>query len=406
MPLGVARQRWAMTARNALSADSASPAPASGTRQVWLDFLRLAAGVSMVGLHASSDPSGQPFVDYAPGDRVFPVLFRAVVYMARTELFLMISLFLLVMALERRPRSYPVMLREQARRLLLPFAFWVVVYAFFRLIKASHFGYADAIWAELATPSAWLGYFVLGDVIFHMHFLPTLFGLVLMAPLYVHAARHPWTGLIVVLCLFAKREADLWLWSHYAQIPAADYVLRAVKILTYAGYGIAAGALYGLWRDGRVRAATEGALPLLLFAGGMLFSVKLVYSAKVITAGNWQWNYTPGFWADFLMPVVLFALAMAAANRHWPPVISRLAPYSFGLYLAHPLFLGQVEIAVDLLQLAPWAQVMLKFSITLVLTSAFVWGLARIPLLAWTIGLGPLPFAPRNNLSTPTPHRS
>lgn len=33
----------------------------SNTRQTWIDALRLAAGVSMVGLHATSDSNGQRY---------------------------------------------------------------------------------------------------------------------------------------------------------------------------------------------------------------------------------------------------------------------------------------------------------------------------------------------------------
>ena len=166
-------------------------------RMVWLDCLRLIAGVSMVGLHASSDTSGQPFSDFEVGERVFPVLFRAMVYTARTELFLIISLFLLTMSLDKRSRGYGATIKEQARRLLLPFAFWVVFFAFYRLMKASHFGYQDAIWQQLADPFQWLNYFMLGSVQYHMHFLPTLFGLVLMYPLYRIAVDRPMIGLVV-----------------------------------------------------------------------------------------------------------------------------------------------------------------------------------------------------------------
>lgn len=69
------------------------------SRMVWLDCLRLAASLSMVGLHASSDITGQPFPDFDVADRVGPVLFRSVVYLARTELFLLISVFLLLKTL-------------------------------------------------------------------------------------------------------------------------------------------------------------------------------------------------------------------------------------------------------------------------------------------------------------------
>ena len=74
-------------------------------RFVWLDSLRLAAGVSMVGLHATSDAQGQPFAQYETAERIAPMLLRAVIYTTRTELFLIISVFLLLMALEKRPEN-------------------------------------------------------------------------------------------------------------------------------------------------------------------------------------------------------------------------------------------------------------------------------------------------------------
>jgi len=92
-------------------------------RLVWLDSLRLIAGVSMVGLHATSDAMGQPFAQFDQADRILPMLVRAVIYTARTELFLIISVFLLLMALDNRPKTYRATIAVQARRLLIPFVF-------------------------------------------------------------------------------------------------------------------------------------------------------------------------------------------------------------------------------------------------------------------------------------------
>ena len=91
-------------------------------RLVWLDALRLAAGLSMVGLHSTADSSGLPWVDYSLAERTGPILLRAVLYTARTEPFLMISVFLLLMALDRRPATYRQTIPVQVRRLLVPFA--------------------------------------------------------------------------------------------------------------------------------------------------------------------------------------------------------------------------------------------------------------------------------------------
>ncbi|MCP5074759.1 MAG: acyltransferase [Rhodobacteraceae bacterium] len=360
-------------------------------RMVWLDCLRLIAGVSIVGLHASSDINGQPFPDFEIAERVGPVLFRAVIYIARTELFLMISLFLLCMSLDRRPRGYAETIVEQARRLLVPFLFWAVFYAFYRVFKASYLGYESAIWVELATFWQWPRYLLLGSVQYHMHFLPTLFGLVLLFPLYKFAVRNPWLGLLVFLCLFTKREADVWMWANLQDMPGFPYLVRGVKILTYAGYGMVAGSFYGLVKQGMDHRRLSEWFFFALASGVLLFGLKLIYSYKVVHAGDWQYNYTPAFWADFLMPVLLFLACMAAALRRWPAIISQLAPFSFGIYLVHPVFLDGLEVLLWQSGISPTAYVFAKFTGAVVLTAAAVFLLSKSNLLGWTVGLRPLP---------------
>lgn len=360
-------------------------------RLIWLDALRLTAGVSMVGLHASADANGLPFPDASVADRVPPLLFRAVIYTARTELFLIISIFLLLMALDQRPRGYAQTVRQQARRLLVPFAFWTVFYAFWSLIKAHTYGYSDALWSELASPQGWLGYLILGDVKYHMHFLPTLFGLVLFYPLFRIAVDHPWVSVLVIACLLIKREADVFLWSNAQSMPGFDYVLRAIKVFSYVGYGLLAGAFLGIWRRIPTMGDTSKWLGLVAYIAAMLFLIKLVYSWRVAVHGNWQWNYVPAYWADFLFPALLFLAAMLASARRWPPVLSRVAPYSFGIYLCHPIFLDLIETLTARWDGSPIELVAVKVSFALSATTALVWGIARIRPLAWTIGLGPLP---------------
>ncbi len=372
---------------------------AAQERFIWLDALRLAAGLSMVGLHATADASGGAWAAYPVSDRILPLLLRAVLYTARTELFLIISVFLLLMTLDRRPRSYGETIREQARRLLPPFLFWTVFYAFYSLIKADAFGYLPARLDALASPAAWGGYLLLGSVKYHMHFIPTLFGLLLFYPLFRLAVRYPALGAMVLACLMVRHELDRFIYAAFHGSEALPFLARGVKILTYAGYGLAAAAALGVWRRIQAGGADEGGmagadrrwLPLVLYTGLLLFLIKLVATRKTIETGAWPFLYTPGYWADFLMPLVLFAVCMLLGHRRWPPVLSRLAPYSFGIYLCHPIFLDLAEIGLHGLQWPPVAQVWVKICTTIALTSALVALIARIPALAWTIGLGPLP---------------
>ena len=360
-------------------------------RLVWLDALRLIAGVSMVGLHSTADSAGQPFAEWPVEDRWGPLLIRAVIYTARTELFLVISIFLLLMALDRRPRTYGATIAEQIRRLLVPFAFWTVFYAFYSLIKANHFGYDAWLWSQLAKPGTWVEYFLLGTSKYHMHFLPTLFGLVLFYPFFRLAKEHVWLGVLVFAGLVMKRELDVFLWGNLMGEAGFEYMLRAVKILTYTGYGFVAASMLGIWeRWGKKTDLSAWVAPLALI-GAMLFLIKLAGAWKTAQSGAWPHGYTPGYWADFLFPCLLFAICLVLAHKSWPEVISRVAKYSFGIYLCHPIFLDLVEISIADQTLAPIEQVLIKIVLAILATTAFVVSLERVRPLAWTIGLGPLP---------------
>ncbi len=373
--------------------DSDTDTAKGSARLVWLDSLRLIAGVSMVGLHATSDAMGQPFAQFDQADRILPMLIRAIIYTARTELFLIISVFLLLMALDNRPKTYRATIAVQARRLLIPFAFWTVFYAFYNLIKAGAFGYEDAIWSALGSPFEWVSFALLGSVKYHMHFIPTLFGLLLMYPLFVLAKRYPVMGLFVLVCLLVKRDLDGFVYSHFWGSDALPFLVRGVKIITYAGYGMIAGAFLGIWQQTSVQWRQQF-VPVLLFFGALLFLIKLVATWKTVETGKWAFDYTAGYYADFLMPVVLFAIVMALGHWNWPSILSRLAPYSFGIYLCHPIFLDLIEVWLSGRMFSPIAQVSAKILIAITLTSLLVWGLEKSRMLAWTVGLGPLPRLP------------
>lgn len=359
-------------------------------RFIWLDSLRLAAGVSMVGLHSTSDAMGQPFAQYDAAERVAPMLLRALIYTARTELFLIISIFLLLMALERRPKTYRETLEIQSRRLLVPFLFWTVFYALYNLIKANSFGYLDAALSDLISPVEWVGFLLLGSVKYHMHFIPTLFGLILLYPLFRLAQRYPILGLLILVCLLIKRDLDGFLYQQFWGTDALPYLVRSLKITTYVGYGLMAGAFLGAWQQTTPRTRAQFA-PLLLFFSAVLFTIKLVATWKTVESGRWPFDYTAGYWADFLMPALLFSIAMVLSHKQWPPILSRLAPYSFGIYLCHPIFLDLAEIWLRGQDFAPISQVIIKITFAISLTSFLVVVLEKTRFLAFTVGLGPLP---------------
>ena len=362
-----------------------------GNRMTWIDTLRLLAGVSMLCLHATSDPSGQPWVNYPVEDRYAPLFLRAALYIARTELFIIISCFLLLLALDRGPRSYGQVIAEQTRRLLIPYLFWTVFFVGFNLIKANAFGYFDSALKTLSDPWGWAGFLILGDVKYHMHFLPTLFGVVLFFPVFRLATRYPVLGVSAVVFLIAKYELDSLVYHHFWGHDALPYLVRAIKIATYVGYGMIAGAALCLWQTTQTQQRRSW-FGLLVICAVILFVFKLIATVKTAQSGAWPFTYIPGYWADFLFPAVLFGFCMSQAHLNWPRWIARLAPYSFGLYLCHPIFHDLFEIFVQTdTALSPIIQVSLKICFTLITTSVLVYALAHLKPLAWTIGLGPLP---------------
>ncbi|WP_422049379.1 acyltransferase [Shimia sp.] len=369
-------------------------------RHTWIDAMRLFAGLSMVGLHVTADAHGQPFPDATPSERVAPMLIRAVLYTARTELFLMISIFLLLMALERRPRGYGATIKEQARRLLVPFVFWTVFFAFYGLIKADALGYFSPEWAELAAWQSWVGFLLLGNVKYHMHFIPTLFALLLFYPAYRAAEKAPIFGLFAVVFLLMKQVLDPVIFKIFWGADILPYIVRLAKVATYTGYGLAAAAILGLWRRSEAPEREGWLGPVLLFAVG-LFAFKLVAISDVIVTGQWDFAYAPGFWADYLMPIALLFICMCLGHRAWPGWISKVAKYTFGIYLCHPIFLDLAEVALKDSHLPPIALIGLEFLWTLPMTLAFVWLLGRSRWLGWTIGLGRFPQISRAVRSQP-----
>ncbi|WP_283426910.1 acyltransferase [Shimia sagamensis] len=362
-------------------------------RHTWIDALRLFAGVSMVGLHVTADAQGQPFPEADPAARLAPMVLRALLYTARTELFLMISIMLLLMALSRRPRSYGTVMAEQARRLLIPFVFWTAAYAFYNLLKARSLGYEAEVFAALQQPVTWAGYLLLGDVKYHMHFIPTLFALLLFFPLFGVAERKPALGLMVVPALLLKQRVDPVLYAALWDTETLGYAVRALKVLSYIGYGMAAGAVLGVWRQTTAAQRQIWIWPIALIVI-VLLALKLISTAKVIATGLWVYDNPFVFWADYLMPVALLVLCLTLAHKAWPAGLSRLSKYAFGLYLCHPVFLDLAEVALAGRDVTPSQSIVLELAWTLPATGCFVWALSRLRLTAWTVGLGSLPDFP------------
>jgi len=361
-------------------------------RMNWLDGARLAAAFCIIGIHTSSDSLGGAFSQAAAHDRVFPVLMRSVSEIASTEFFILVSLFLLSMKLSKTSMAFVPTMLLQARRLLVPFVFWTVFYVFFRLYKASYLGYEQAIIDQFVSLKHWIGFFVLGNSNFHMHFLPTLFLLLLFHRLYKLAIWYPLLGLVVVPMLYLNFTINGWIWSTVEEPLLREYIVRFVKILTYSGYGFFAYSLYGFWQRGIQPESAKKLFGLSLLCVSIGFLIKLIYAQKVGVAGEFIVRTDMIYYGHYLLPCAVLCAFMLSWYLKWPDQLSKWSRFSFGMYLIHPAIMDLVDVAFLGLSLQPDWHVLVKYSITAFLSLSLTMAIGKVKLIAWTVGLGPLPW--------------
>lgn len=377
---------------------------ASKPRLVWFDANRVVAAVGVVMIHATTDFGGQPFADAEPGARMLPVFLRSIAEFSGSEMFFLFSLFLMAMRVDKKMPGYGTAIAQQAKRLLVPFAFWVLFYAFFRLLKADAFNYAPYILDQLVQVKSWVGYFVLGKSQYHMHFLPTLFAIFLFYPIMRLATRYPILGLTVFLTLGVMNNTQGFVWTLDLDPVLRDYVIRALKVLGYVGYGFVAFAIYGLWNDGIPRGESR-----LIRRGGIFFAATayvatLPFYGDAIGSGTWGVRTGWVFFGHFLMPIFILLIFIGGQYLRWSQRWSKLARYSFGVYLVHPLVIDVFDIALFKSGISgamePWAIVVLRIMCVLPLSYLVTVGLSRITPLAWTVGLGPITWKLRKTPET------
>ena len=362
------------------------------TRMNWLDVARLSAAFSIIGIHTTTDSKGKAFAEYEVTERIFPVLMRTVTELASTEFFILLSLFLLAFKLERRPMPYFATMKQQVRRLLVPFAFWTLFYAFFVLIKANAFGYLEPMLAKLTSPKIWLDYFLLGKSQYHMHFIPTIFLIFLFHPIFKLALYTPLLGLLIIPFLIFNISMSTWIWGNINDKTTLEYLVRAVKVLSYIGYGFAAYSILGLWQKDLTKQASKQLFALGIVVISLLFIIKLTHAAQSIEVGSYIPKVGIIYYAHGLLPICLMLIFLGSQHFHWPDKVSQWSKYTFGTYLLHPAVIDVIDIFIKDNSFAPYQLVIFKYSLTLSVVLLLSIAISKIPLLAWTIGLGPLPF--------------
>lgn len=398
--------------------EQATMRPQTKTRITALDMSRTFACLFVVLEHATTDRLGKPFPEADILEKLLPITGRVISNVARSEFFFVMSLFLLAVSLERFIGLYGDQVVKQAKRLLLPFLVWTFVYAFFRLYKAGAFGYEQAIldqiflygdlWKQkpdtwtgllgfvvnnpkalIPDPGSWYKYIALGKSQYHMHFLPMLFLLTLFYPVYRLAITHPWLGLAVVPLLLLKVQMDGFVYSNFYQPELRlfrDTLLVVVKMMTYTGYGMAMFAIYGFVK--RDVALLRPFLPVFAL---MLTLCLMAYAAHgwlILKEGTWVYPTKGLLYLPYYgICLVIVLTLLSVSHWAWPPVFQKLAPYSFGVYLTHPMMIDIFDV-----QTKGWEASITVYSSTKIIfawvtTIATVYLLSRLPFWAWSMGL-------------------
>lgn len=362
------------------------------TRMNWLDGARLFAAFSIIAIHSTADKSGKAFLEYEPHERIFPVLMRTVADLASTEFFMLVTLFLLASKLVRQHKPYGETMAAQAQRLLIPFAVWTIFYGLFSLLKAHSFGYYEPMLKETLQVSTWVDYFLLGTSKYHMHFLPTIFLILLFHPVFKIALKYPLMGLMIIPLLIFKISMSSWLWAHIKDPTTIEYLDRAIKVIGYTGYGFVAYSLIGLFKNNFDAKISKMILKLALFFVLVLFIIKLTHAEESIRTGIYVPRVNMVFFAHTILPIFILLAFFGSQYYAWPEKISNWSKYTFGTYLFHPAILDIIDITTKGHQMSPYQFVIFKYALTLSMALALSILVSRIPWMAWSIGLGPQPF--------------
>lgn len=317
------------------------------TRHGWIDGIRVFAAFCVVLLHAASPH----VIRFGTPDWAIANMYDGLVQSC-VPLFLMISGFLLL----DRDESVRDVLAKRVVRIMIPLAFWTLVFMTWRFAYRENFN-----------PSFYAFYtLMLSPVYYHLWFLYALTGLYVLLPLLRLLFQHAKPEhLILYVSMWFIGNSLIPLFTKMTSI-ANKVDLGAASGL--AGY-LFLGALLGRMP---IDARKVQLSILLLVVGATTTILGTTWLSKRAGAfnGTLYGNLSPSV---ILLSVGTFVLLRYLLLRRGTigPVISSLAAASFGIYLVHPLFLDLITPVIENM-LARNGSAGLALAIPLTAVSAFL----------------------------------
>ncbi|MGN0201475.1 MAG: acyltransferase [Candidatus Cryptobacteroides sp.] len=266
------------------SSTSTNPLVAGGSREIWLDYLRVAACFLVMLTH-----SCEPF--YLGGEGTLVLTCSDAVWVSVLNVLSRsaVVLFIIASSYLQFPLHYSTaeFFRRRASRILLPFLFWTLVYALVWGSPVQNF--KDLVWNFNYAAG-------------HLWFVYMLIGLYLVMPLL-----SPWAEKV------GKRELQVYLgiWLFTTLIPFIRVWLAGTTPVIYGPSGIPNPAKYPLWGE-----ASWNSYGLFYYVSGLAGYLLLgLYFRKFV--GELSWGKTlaialPVFLAGFAICVGGFLAGVAA----------------------------------------------------------------------------------------------
>jgi hypothetical protein len=142
--------------------------------------------------------------------------------------------------------TYNLTIMRRAKRLLVPYLAWTSIYPWLDLALSAVSGRYQTHIARISSFDFWLSGFFLGTVKEHLHFLPTLFGLTLIFPLFKMTCPIIVAIALIVAASVVRAVGESFIVGDILApaVPIPDLVfLSGMRVIEYLPLGVFAFAL-------------------------------------------------------------------------------------------------------------------------------------------------------------------
>jgi fucose 4-O-acetylase-like acetyltransferase len=342
------------------------------------DLLRLASLLSIVLFHIVLRDA-QVAARTGPPPEIFDALL-CISSVFDNRSIAILSLFLLIKRHADTPR--PIVIAERARRLLLPYLAWSLIYPLLDLAVAGIAGQPGPVLARIGHGSFWLSGLLLATSTGHLHFLPTLFVLTVICTVF--RPRLPLGAVAALLAATSALRAAiefLVLSGGDAGSTPALGALSVARLVEYLPLGMLAAAIAAS-PPLRPQARAVLGLAVVILLGCSIGVEPAFFAGLGQSASLLCWAIAQAMLGALIVALAAYAvltitagdtarMARVAAGTPW------FARYALGLFLIHPFVSSLLDVLIGAPGAYDVAMVLPKFLIVIAGSFLATWCLLR-----------------------------